>query len=72
MLEIEMEEGYDYPMFVSREIINDYIFNVLGLEDPVELSTVAFDEAADGFSVTISVSSRDLVKLELAGAEMEA
>ena len=72
MLEVELESGYEYPIFIARDVVNDYIFDVLGLEDPVEISEITFDESADGFGVTIAVSSRDLVKLEMAGADIEA
>ena len=72
MIQIDPDVGYEYPVFMSREMVNEWIFDVLGCENPVEISEVCYDESADGFAVMITVSSRDLAKLEMAGVEIEA
>ena len=72
MLKVNPDYGYEYSIFISRDTVNDYIFDVFGCEDPVEISEITFDEQADGFAVTIDVSARDLARLEMAGAEIEA
>lgn len=59
-------------VFLSRDDMNDLFFEVMGFQDPVEMTQISWDDLADGVYFSLEISDRDAVKHEMPNLMAEA
>jgi len=61
-----------HELFFDREMLNEIVFDVLGLQDPVEMNSISWDEMSDGVYFSVEMSERDAIRMELYSTDIEA
>jgi hypothetical protein len=61
-----------HELFFDREMLNEIVFDVLGLQDPVEMDSISWDDLSDGVYFNVEMSERDAIRMELYSADIEA
>ena len=61
-----------HELFFDREMLNGIVFDVLGLQDPVEMNSISWDEMSDGVYFSVEMSERDAIRMELYSTDIEA
>jgi hypothetical protein len=57
---------------LSRDQMNDLLSDKMGLFDPIQIVEFGYDEMSEQFLFRVEASDNDVIKMELAGAEIEA